>query len=314
MSDIKRIVTTIEDAVNSISDTAKQRQPVLLKELLALLKKLDTRGDTLLNNINNLKIINNIKVRLEKLIIDNKYQAGVKDFIAAYNDIQQLHNAYFAAFASKPTHEIIKSNQRALNILTRTAIETTVNNLTETGLQAGVTEGLRKLMLTNINMGGSYADMTEQLRHYLIGDKENAGALEKYVRTYTTTAINQYSAEYNKTIADDLGLEWYVYDGSLIETSRQFCIHAVEKKYIHKSEFDTLLDGDFDGVHIHINKATGLPDGMLPGTDASNLIRRRGGWNCGHSMIAVDDLIVPQNKKEAVYASLKYKSWKQRKG
>lgn len=310
MSDIKTILSTIDDAVSKLTSIAASKQPALLKEVLAMVKKLDTRGDTLLSNINNLKLINNIKVRLERLMIDDKYKEAVKEFAQAYNDIQDLHNEYFASFASKPAMGKIKSNQRALNILKNTAIESTVNNLTETGLQAGVTEGLRRILLTNVNTGGSYADLTDQLRNYLTTDDKSDGALEKYVKTYSVTAINQFSREYGKSIADDLQLYWYMYDGSLLTTSREFCIQCCKKKYIHASEFDTILAGDFGDEHIHINKATELPDGLLPGTDATNLVRRAGGWNCGHQMIAVDDVSVPNAKKEAVYATAEYKKWK----
>jgi hypothetical protein len=139
--------------------------------------------------------------------------------------------------------------------------------------------------------------------------------LQRYVKTYANTAINQFSAEYNKTISDDLGLEWYGYNGSLLTTSREFCDKCVEKKYIHVSEFPALIKGDFGALgEIHITKSTGLPDGMMAGTDETNLVRRRGGWNCGHQMIAVAESVVPQGIKDAVYATQAYKDWAAKNG
>jgi hypothetical protein len=302
MSDIKTILKTIDDAVNKLSDHVSAQQEPVFKKLLGMVKNLETRGDNLLSNIKNLKLINNIKVELERLIIDDKYKSQLKSFAEAYHEIQNLHNEYFAQFnaAYKP--------RSGLQVIKKTALESTLNGLTETGIQAGVTEGLRRILLNNTSTGGSYSGMVDQLRNYMLNTKESDGALLKYVKTYSTTAINQYSAEYNKAIADDLGLEWYMYDGSLLTTSRAFCIECVAKKYIHVSEFGQLLQGHVNGKQLHLNKSTGLPDGLMAGTDKTNLIRRRGGWNCGHQMIAVDEVAVPKNVKDAVYATADYKA------
>jgi hypothetical protein len=309
MSDIKQILDTIQKAVDRLSGSVATKQEPLFRSILTMLKNLDTKGDNLINNITNLKKINEIKIKIEKLIIDDKYKAELRAFAQSYSDIQNLHNDYFSKFAAawKPT--------KALNVLKKTAIESTINNLTETGLQVGVTDGIRQILQKNVTAGGSYADLTEQLRNYMLTDNKGEGALERYVKTYSNTAINQFSAEYNKTIADDLGLEWYMYDGSLLETSRPFCIKCVHKKYIHASEFETILRGDFgaDG-HIGVSKTTGLPAGLMAGTTPENFPRRRGGWNCGHQLIAVDDIVVPQVDKDRVYASNTYKAWTAKNG
>ena len=304
MSDVKTIVASIKDAVDSLGASAEIRQDTLFKELIGLTKTLETRGDVLLNNIKNLGVINKIKVKLERLIIDPKYKEDVKKFVGSYSDIQDLSNQYFSQFNAK-----FKPSATA-NGVKFTAIQSTLNGLFENGINTGVIDGLKKILQTNISAGGSYAHLTEQLRNYMLTNDTGEGALQRYVKTYANTAINQFSAEYNKTIADDLGLEWYGYDGSLLTTSREFCDKCVEKKYIHVSEFPALIKGDFGALgEIHITKSTGLPDGMMVGTDATNLVRRRGGWNCGHQMIAVDDSIVPQSIKNAVYASQAYKNW-----
>ncbi|GEO08762.1 hypothetical protein [Segetibacter aerophilus] len=305
MSDISTILKTIEGAVDKLSSHASEKQAGVFKKLVGMLKALETRQDAILNNTKNLKLINNIKVELERIIVDDRYKKEVKEFVSSYNDVQEVSNKYFSSFASN------FSPKAALNAIRKTAVETTLNGLTETGIQAGVTEGMRKILLSNMTAGGSYADMTEQLRKYMLADENTPGALEQHVRTFSTTAINQYSAEYNKAVADDLGLEWYVYTGSLLTTSRPFCIKAVEKKYIHVSEFETILEGDFGEFgKVGISKSTGLPAGLMKGTDKGNLIRRRGGWACGHQMIAVAELIVPRAKKDSVYSSVDYKLWK----
>jgi len=309
MSDIKEFVKTIDAAVNKLSDNAALQQSAAFKELMGLIKTLDTRGDVLLNNINNLGIINKIKVQLERFIINNQYKSDVKDFVGSYNQIQQISNSYFAQFNAK------YQPKATIKAIKQTAIESTLNGLFENGIQIGVTDGLRKILQTNINAGGSYVHLTDQLRDYMLGSNNLEGALQRYVKTYATTAINQYTAEYNNAISSDLGLEWYGYSGSLLTTSRDFCLKCVEKRYIHISEFPKLLEGDFGYLgQIPLAKTTGLPKGMMEGTNEQNLVRRRGGWNCGHQMIAVSEMVVPKAIKDAVYATEAYKEWARKNG
>jgi hypothetical protein len=91
---------------------------------------------------------------------------------------------------------------------------------------------------------------------------KGSGALSKYANTYATTAISQYAGENNKILTDDLGLEWFEYVGSNIETTREFCEHLTEKRYIHKSEIKTILKGDIDGFQCAMNEKTRLPKGQ----------------------------------------------------
>jgi hypothetical protein len=103
-------------------------------------------------------------------------------------------------------------------------------------------------------------------------------------------------------VSDDLGMEWYRYVGSNIETTREFCEHLTQKEYIHKSEIQTILTGMIDGHQCDIYEPTGLPYGMVAGTNEDNFREYRGGWNCGHQLIPVSEGSVPQ----AIRDKLKY--------
>ena len=74
----------------------------------------------------------------------------------------------------------------------------------------------------------------------------------------------------------------------------------VKKRYVHKSELQTVIDDNIDGVDIcsediPCNKKTGLPQGMIKGTNASNITQRRGGWQCGHQFGGIPETLVPEN-------------------
>ena len=113
-------------------------------------------------------------------------------------------------------------------------------------------------------------------------------------------AISQYVGENNKLMTNDLGLEWFEYVGSNIETTREFCEHLTEKRYIHKSEIKTILKGEIDGHQCEIYEKTGLPKGMIEGTNEQNFQVNCGGWNCRHQLVPVAKEAVPKNEKEAL--------------
>jgi hypothetical protein len=91
----------------------------------------------------------------------------------------------------------------------------------------------------------------------------------------------------------DLGLEWFMYTGSNIETTREFCEVLTKKKWIHKSEIPTILTGKIDDYQCEIYPKTGLPKGMIADTTPENFQCNCGGWNCRHQLIPVAEAAVP---------------------
>ena len=140
-------------------------------------------------------------------------------------------------------------------------------------------------LTTGITSGQSYAALTETLRKTLTDTDGGTGLLSRYAKTYATDSINHFAAEYMAAVAGDLNLEWYVYRGTNLTTTREFCELMTKKEYVHKSEIPELLKGRIDGHQCRIYDKTGLPYGMKEGTNADNFIVNRGGWNCGHQLI-----------------------------
>src|SRR6478752_190983 len=255
---IEGLLKTMETAVSKMTNYAQAREDPNYKFVINQLYGLQTTNGSLLNTMDNLKKILQIKAKLEKFIVNRNYELNVADFLNAFNQVAEFNNKYFAAItANKP--------KQTLELATKNAINTALNTLTDAGVEVGITDGVKRILITNAQGGSSIADLSDQLREYMTTtEKTGDGSFTKYIRTYTQTAINQFSAEYHKTMSDDLGLEWYMYVGSLIETSREFCEKAVDKKYIHKDEFATILKGDFGSLgSVPLNKKTGLPNGLM---------------------------------------------------
>lgn len=300
---LSELLDIIDAAIVEFQKEIPGVQDRVFDELQDQVHLLKTKNGRILSSVENLKIIGNIGNRLESIILDTDYIAAVEKFITAFEAVEVFQNEYFSSFSQKfkpgPVLRIVKD----------LTVEATVNSLTEAGIGAGIIEPIKDILRTNITTGGSIADLNNMLRE-AITRTGTEGSLEKYSKQITTDAINQFSAQYNQTVAKDLGLEWFMYVGSNLETTRPWCEALTAKKYVHVSELPRIIEGWFGDQRVPIYKKTGLPEGMIPGTNVNNVTIYRGGYNCGHQLLAVDEVAVPEDVKSALFKTPEYKAWK----
>jgi hypothetical protein len=302
MSDIKKILSTVDTSINGFMLKVPAVEKAMYEEILKLTKelKIDSRG-RIRNTIDNYKILSELRTRLERVVFTSEYKKASKKLLKSFDDINKVTNDYFATFATSPT----ATTQDILKILRQESVNRTALYLGESGVNINVVSKVQDILQTNITSGGSYAQMQSDMKAFIQGDAENLGAFNKYANTFVVDGVNTYARTYQTLLTEDLNIEWYMYVGSLLETSRPWCKHMVDKMYIHKTELDTVLYDNVDGVEIcsaeiPCNSKTKLPAGMKKDTTPQNLLVNAGGWNCGHKFIGVDSAVVPQHIKDKI--------------
>lgn len=291
------IVKAINGAIEDFNQGVPATQKSMLNAILVELKNLDLdSAGNIKTSVQNLKVIGKIKGDLNNLVVTDRYLTDVQGFVDSIISVSQLQNDYWQSIEST------FSPGPLLNEIKSQAITDTVNVLTENGIAANISDALQAIMQTSVSSGGSYADLTDQLRTALTDQEGNPGLLSKYARTYTTDALNTFAAQYNQTISDDLGYEWFAYQGSDIETTRPFCDAMTDFTFFSRDEIPSLLaaenlyytnkkTGKRELVPIY--PKTGLPQGMKAETTPANFQTLRGGWNCGHQIRPVPASAVP---------------------
>lgn len=288
---IKEILITIDDAIASFQEAIPDIQKTVYEELQPLLKELKIKDGKLLNNIDNLKLIGNLKNKLEKIFLSAAYKNNVQKFIDSFSAVSNLNNNYFSQFNKK------YKPKNTLPIIKQLAVESTINSLIGQGMSSSLIEPINKILTQNITTGGSYANFQEVLRNHILTNETGEGNLQRYTKQITTDAINQYNAQYGETVAQDLQFNWGRYIGSNLTTTREFCTLLTAKQWVHKSELPAIIKGNIDGEQCKLSKTTDLPIGMIPDTNADNFKVRRGGYNCGHQFFWVPDSAVPEDVK-----------------
>ncbi len=291
---IEELLRTMDEADAAFIDALPAIQKESFGRVIKIIAELDLRADgSIRTSVKNLKLISKIKQEMDSVLFSKQYQKSLFDLTKTFDKIADLQGQYFTNISSTFTtggiYEEIKKQ----------SIDIVSEQLGKQALSSNISGGVRNILSTNITSGAKFNDMVEQMRTYLTDTKSGAGALTRYAKVYTTDALNQFSASYDQLATDDLGLEWYSYYGSLKKTSREFCRHLVEAKdkgmpYIHRSQFQTILNGNINGEQVHINDKTDLPDGLKEGTTPANFQILRGGWSCQHLLKPTPSAIVPK--------------------
>lgn len=300
MATIKDIISKIDGASAAFDGVITKTEKKLFDSVVGQVKLLDIDGmGHIKTTTSNLKLLSDISVKLQQMTSkDKEYLSGVKSLAKAFDDIYKAQAAFYAVhFAEKTLNDKAKAKYEAMK---RVAVTNTVSGLTGAGLQSYVLNPLSKTLLRAVTSGSKYSDLVLELRRQLTSaDKEHQSALAKYAKTYATTALTQYAGQNNKLFTDDLKTEWFEYVGSEIETTREFCHHLTNKRYIHVSELPSILDGkiEYDGTvhHCKMNPKTGLPAGLIEGTTPDNFQVNVGGWNCRHQLVPVAKEAVPKD-------------------
>lgn len=302
------IIKELNKSVREFTKGIPASQRAMFDDIEKQLRRLDLDGDRVKSTVKNLNVINSIKNKLTRIVLNEEYMNDVREYLKTFNTITKLQNDYWKSVESKfKPRPLLK----AIRVQT---IQGTAQALTEQGIGANVSERIVAVLRTNITTGGSYSDLIKELKSGLLNN-QTPGYLDRYARQIVTDSIHQYSAQYNQIVSSDLGYEWYVYDNTDIKTTRCFCDAMTDQPYFHISEIPRLLTGKGlkckNGKQpVELYPKTGLPYGMIPGTNTENFLIRRGGYNCRHQCRPMNARFIPQDVKDRVFATAAYQRWK----
>lgn len=291
---VQRIVDKIDSAIDDFNEGIPSVQREIDSEIRLLIKSLDMNGKFIKNSVQNIRLLSKLRSKIESIVLNDSYKKKVEQFAQTFNTVATLQNLYFTSLDKRFTPSKI------LGAIKEDAIGATIRSLTEGGINANLTSGIEDILRTYIRNGGEYVDLVDRMKTFISGNNNVPGYLTRYARQVTIDSIQQYNAAYNHAISAELGYEWYMYIGSNITTTREFCQKMTKKKYFHKSELPEILKGRIDGQQVRINPKTDLWYGAYEDTSEKNFNDRRGGYQCRHQIYAVASTIVPIELKQAI--------------
>lgn len=275
-----KVASNIEDiileATTNFSDGLEASQQKAFNRLMKLVKDLDldSKG-RIKRTVKNLKTLRGVNKSIEDTILTPSYKSKVQDYLGSFDSIGTEQSTYF-----KLIEKGFSAQDAFLQEIKAQSIETASSNLLETGISQNFTTPIKNILQRNITTGGNFASMVDEMRTYIIGDKEIDGGLLRYAKGITKDSLHVYSGQYNQSVTEDLGLVFYKYSGGLKDSSRDFC-ESRAGKYFHKEEIKTWASKTWDG--------------KMKGTTENTIFQNVGGYGCTHLLIPVSESIVPKD-------------------
>lgn len=249
-------------------------QKDLYNQLSVTLKDLELDDDGYVRqNAFNRKVMGRAEAKIQEVFSSPLYTTAVANYVQAVPKVDIQNVKYFKAIdpGFSPKRQFLA------NLQTET-IATIEKYVLQDGLQSQVIQPLIQILNQNINSGGQFSGFLQQVRDYVVGTESVEGRALSYSRTYLRDSLFTYTRTYQQSVTNDLGLEWYVYAGGLMDKSRNFCVHR-SGNYYHHSEVESWASETWQG--------------KKSGTTESSIFLFAGGWNCSHEIIPVSNLIVP---------------------
>jgi len=103
--------------------------------------------------------------------------------------------------------------------------------LYQLGKTAQVRQQLKDYVLSSLTGDVPFLQFQQGFKNLIVGNKNVSGAMAKYFDQYAVDSFAQIDSFVNKQIAHELNLSHFIYEGSIIKTTRAFCRKRAGKAY-----------------------------------------------------------------------------------
>lgn len=276
-----KLADSIEGLIVAANETYTAQlikvQGKLYDDLTTILKfiEIDEQG-YIKQNAGNRAILRSAQNQFDKTIQNSVYQSALESHLSVIPVIDDLNTTYFESISSA-----FKPNRVFIQQLQNQTIESVNQLVLQDGLAAQVKIPLNQILNQNVNSGGSFSGMLEQVRTFTKGNADLDGRLLSYSRGIVRDALFQYSRAYQNSVTADLKLTWFRYVGGLIDTSRPFCRER-NGHYFTQKEIESWASLEWQGKN--------------PLTTESSIFVLVAGYNCNHQLVPVSEIIVPSEE------------------
>jgi hypothetical protein len=226
---------TFEDKVQDIKKrTARLQQTVgtfssqFYKSLIdSLSNQFDVVEGKIAYNQKNLAVIAQIDRLYQRFTEATVAPAMTKQINDGVQSIAKFNTDYFSEFGSGSEYE-----------RTRTKVQGLINDRLGLGEKTKLKPGgfvdnlmkdnsirtqLKNFTIQEVVKGVGFKDFKYGLEKMIVGDRDRLGAFERYHRQYTYDVFVQVDRSESALMAKELNLKYFIYAGTVIDTSRTFC-------------------------------------------------------------------------------------------
>lgn len=252
----------------------------MLRKAETIVAQMDIVDGNLVFSERNIQLIEQLGVELQGVVVDSGYVEALTKYASEFNKQAAINNEYFFKVVDSFTPESIyqtvlaQSQKNAITLLSNDAITTQI------------IAPIKDTLLASVTNQGSFNDVLKNIEEIATNTETSDGLLTRYVKRVAYDAFAVSDRQYTKTVAENLELVFYKYQGGEVEDTRCFCDER-HGNFYHKKEIQDW------GLGKGVGKC-GFPwQGMNSATNADTIFSFVGGYNCKHSLVPIITSSVP---------------------
>jgi hypothetical protein len=267
MNEYLKIIERLQNELDTIFSKIDLNIPIaqndLFEQIMQFVGKLSTKKNNLIASVQNLKLLNQFKIELNEVINNSpELDKVIREFTKGLEISTKYVNDYFASMIVG-----FSANELLYKTLSQQIIVDTIDLLKGSGMQVTLTDPILGILRRNITTASSYKDLRKEIFENVKGTR-----LEKYTKQITNDAVMTYERNYMTSIAQDLGMDYFFYQGTEKNTTRSFCQNKIGKF--------------FTGAEVRLWASQNW-QGKRQGTNDSNIFYFAGGYNCRHRILPI---------------------------
>ena len=213
------------DRLEALLDTrVREVQAKILERMLVILDWLERDGKSISGKPSNIRVLRRIDT-LWAAAERDEIADLIREFSIQIRGVGADSVKYYALFGdtSKRIEETAEAALLASIGLDENGDVLPGGYLGRLGQSAEVRQELRNYVLSSIVSRKKAAEFEKGLKTLIVGGRDIDGALIRYWRQYAYDAYNQAHEVTNAAMAQGLGMRYFIYQGSIIPTTRAFC-------------------------------------------------------------------------------------------
>lgn len=293
----------LQDLLNRKQDLINKHTDKLNNSIIRLQSKLmDAITDDVISELDVIDDIIQDTPKNYRLLasLDKVYQAFTLEqaktllpqLTTGMNSVAEMSNKYFLAIASESMMKRFDKVAEDAKDITdmRFGIKgdkfVRGNIIEDLISEFGGTE-VKQIMAKAISANMDKREFLKQMRGFVTGTDEKPGISERKWKQFAFDVYQQHDAAYNKKVAEEFDLQYFIYQGGLIDDSRDFCAAHNNKVWTTEETKEwktwTPADGEYPpNWKIKAKNLYVVPSYMsYPGYDP---LIDRGGYNCRHKI------------------------------
>lgn len=231
-------------------------------EVIALVSQLKTKGGLLVNDAQNLQTAFDLRTELVK-VFDKEYGLGfITPTVSEFDEMAIGVKQYLDTVGLNAIY-----TEADIGVITALK-EGSFINLDVLGKQFQAT--LADSIYQSTISGLPFSEMVKNIKGSLVGIEDVAGKpMASHAKQIAHDALIGMDRSISAKKAEDLGVTDYLYFGSTVKDSRDFCLrHAGETKPL--TEWEQIASSE-----------------DWQGKSSSDILNDAGGYNCGHTLLPV---------------------------